>query len=49
MLSVPPAMTTRSMPAMIPAAAVWTEARLLAQWRLWARPGTSVIPSSTAT
>ena len=49
MLSVPPAMTTWSIPARMLAAAVCTAAIPEAQWRLWAMPGTSVRPSSTAT
>ena len=48
MLSAPPAMTTRSMPARMPAAAVWIGAMPDAQWRLCARPGMSVKPRSTA-
>ena len=48
-LSVPPATTTRSMPARIDAAPICTADRPAAQWRLSARPGTSVRPSSTAT
>ena len=37
-------MTTRSIPAVMLAAADCTEARLDAQWRLCARPGTSSMP-----
>jgi hypothetical protein len=47
--SVPPAITTESIPARMPAAAVWTAAIPDAQWRLCARPGTSIMPSSSAT
>jgi len=45
---VPPAMTTRSIPAMIEAAAVWIAARPEAQCRLCATPGASRIPASIA-
>ena len=41
MLSVPPAITTLSMPARMLAAAVCTAAMPDAQWRLCATPGTS--------
>ena len=46
---VPPAMMASSMPAMTVAAAVEMAASPEAQWRLWARPGTSVRPDSMAT
>ena len=48
-LSVPPATTTSSMPARMLPAAICTALRPAAQWRLSARPGTSVRPSSRAT
>ncbi len=48
MLSTPPAMTTRSMPARMLAAAVWIGAMPDAQCRLCASPGISVSPRSTA-
>ncbi len=44
----PPAITTLSMPAMMLAAAPWTDAMPDAQWRLSATPGISESPSSTA-
>ena len=46
--SAPPAITTRSMPAMMLAAAPCTDAMPDAQWRLSATPGTSMRPSSIA-
>ena len=46
--SAPPAITTRSMPARMLAAAPWTAAMPEAQWRFSATPGTLVSPSSTA-
>ena len=45
---MPPATTTRSMPAMIEAAALCSVLRPEAQWRLWARPGTFTSPASMA-
>ncbi len=48
-LSVPPATTTRSMPALIEPAAICTADRPAAQWRLSARPGIESSPRSTAT
>src|SRR5262249_9861846 len=48
-LSVPPAMTTLSIPARIVAAAVATAARPDAQCRLLARPGTCGRPMRPAT
>jgi hypothetical protein len=46
---VPPAITTRSMPARIEAAAVVTAVRPAAQCRLTAAPGTCSMPASIAT
>ena len=48
MLSDPPAITTVSMPAMMLPAAFCTAPMPDAQWRLSARPGTSMRPSSIA-
>ena len=48
-LSVPPATTTRSIPALIDPAAIWTADSPAAQWRLSARPGIEFSPRSTAT
>lgn len=42
---VPPAMTTRSIPAIVEAAAALTAAKPDAQWRLTAKPATSVSPA----
>ena len=47
-LSVPPATTTESMPALMPLAAIATADRPAAQCRLSASPGTSVSPRRTA-
>jgi len=45
---VPPATTTRSMPARIDAAALWTAASPEAQCRLCATPGACTSPASIA-
>ena len=44
----PPATTTRSMPAMIDAAALCSAPSPEAQWRLWAMPGALTSPASMA-